>query len=322
MAQPTQSAVHVDRPLTNISVAYIQEQSRFIASTVFPVIPVEKQSDKYFTYTKNDWFRDEAQLRGDATEAAGSGYNLSTDNYTCDVYAMRKDVGDQVVENSDSPIRPFEDATRFVTQKLLLKQEIQWVTDAFADSIWDTNVTGGTNFTKWSDEADSNPIDDVALGMETILQNTGMMPNTLVLGYQVFRQLKQHPDLIDRMKYTGIGAVKPPTTEMLAGLFEVDRVLVASAVKATNVEGATVAYSFTFGKNAGLYYVNPSPGTLAPSAGYTFVWRDVSQGMGLDIGIKRYRIETIAANRVEGQIAWDNKIVGSDLGYMFLSAVA
>jgi len=76
MSQPTSNDVHVDAILTNISVAYIQEQSAYIASQVFPIIPVEKQSDKYFTYAKGDWFRDEAQLRAPATESAGSGTRL------------------------------------------------------------------------------------------------------------------------------------------------------------------------------------------------------------------------------------------------------
>ncbi|NBO09074.1 MAG: hypothetical protein EBV30_06965, partial [Actinobacteria bacterium] len=68
MAQPTSGDVHVDAILTNISVAYIQEQAAYVASRIFPTVPVEKQSDKYFIYTKGDWFRDEAQLRAPATE--------------------------------------------------------------------------------------------------------------------------------------------------------------------------------------------------------------------------------------------------------------
>ena len=64
MGQPTRSSVHVDAVLTNISIAYIQDRSKYIATKVFPIIPVDKLSDVYFSYTKNDWFRDEAQRRG------------------------------------------------------------------------------------------------------------------------------------------------------------------------------------------------------------------------------------------------------------------
>jgi hypothetical protein len=78
MPQPTQGSVHVNRPLTMISVAYMQDQAEFIADKVFPVVPVDKQSDLYYVYTKNDWFRDEAKPRAAGTESAGGGYNLST----------------------------------------------------------------------------------------------------------------------------------------------------------------------------------------------------------------------------------------------------
>ena len=141
MAQPTANDVHIDAILTNISVAYIQDQNAFVASKVFPTIPVEKQSDKYFVYTKGDWFRDEAQLRAPATESAGSGYNLTTATYNTQVYAFHKDVDDQVRANADNPLNPDRDATAFITQRMLLRQEIQWASEFFTTGIWATDST-------------------------------------------------------------------------------------------------------------------------------------------------------------------------------------
>lgn len=46
---PTQGNVHVDAILTNISVAFMQDQTQFGADRVFPIVPVQKQSDKFFT---------------------------------------------------------------------------------------------------------------------------------------------------------------------------------------------------------------------------------------------------------------------------------
>jgi len=319
MGQPTQGSVHVDVPLTNISTAYMQSQDAFIATKVFPIVPVSKQTDKYYTYTKNDWFRDEAQQRADATESAGSGYGLSTATYSCDVYAMHKDIGYQTRANADSQINLDRDATQFVTQRLLLRQEIQWVTDCFATSIWATDATPSN---LWSDYTASDPIEDVETGKETILSTTGQMANTLVLGYQVYRKLKNHPDIIDRIKYTQGVTGRTVTPELLAAMFDVDRVLVARAIKATNVEGETAAYSFTHGKHALLLHVATSPGLLTPSAGYTFTWQGVSSGLGANVGITRMDMPTKKSERIEGEVAWDNKIVGTDLGYFFNGAVA
>lgn len=318
MPQPTLNQVHVDAILTQISVAYIQSQENFISTKVFPLIPVDKRSDKYYVYDKNDWFRDEAERRAPATESAGTGYNISTDNYSAEVYAVHKDVDNQVVANSDIPLNPFRDATRFVTQKMLLRQEIQWAGDYFTTGVWDTNVT---LVDSWDDFASSDPIDDVEEGKQTILSTTGFLPNTLVLGYEVFRKLKNHPDIIDRIKYTQFRVV---AEDLISTLFGVERVMVAKAIKATNVEGAAVeAYDFSIsGKKALLMYVAPSPGLYEPSAGYTFAWRGVSQGLGDTIGVTRIPMRLKKAERVEAEKAWDNKVVAADMGYFWDNAVA
>jgi len=319
MPQPTTNDVHVDAILTNISVAYIQDQGNFIANQVFPSVPVEKQSDKYFKYTKGDWFRDEAQLRAPSTESAGSGYSLSTDTYSTSVYAFHKDVDDQVRANADNPLNPDRDATTFVTQRMLLRQEIDWNTNYFTTGIWDTDVVGGSDFTVWSNYTSSDPIEDIETGKSTMLTNTGFMPNTLVIGYDVFRQLRHHPDIVDRIKYT---SSEVPAEGILSRLFGVDRVLVTRGIKNSGAEGAADSFAQIHGKNAALYYVAPSPGLLTPSAGYQFAWRGVSDGMGQNIGISRFRMPELRADRIEAQMAWDYKVVSTDLGYFFSACVA
>ena len=316
MPQPTSSQVHVDAILTNISVAYMQMAENFIATKVFPVVPVSKQSDKFFTYTKNDWFRDEAQRRADATESAGGGYNLSTDSYQADVYAFHKDIGDQTRANADAPINVDREAAEFVTGRMLLKMETQFVSNFFTTSVWATDSTP-TNL--WSDYTSSDPIGDIETGKRTILSTTGYEPNTLVLGYDTFIQLKNHPDLVDRIKYTSSQVL---SESLLASLFGVPRVMVAKSLKATNNEGGSEAYAFNYGKNALLTYSAPSAGLLQPSGGYVMSWTGVSQGLGATIGTSRIRMEQFKADRIEAEVAFDMKVIGSDLGYFFSACVA
>ena len=218
MAQPSSPDVHVDGPLTNISVAYIQAADSFIAGKVFPEIPVEKISDKYFEFPKGDWFRDEAAVRGEAAESAGSGYGVnSSANYNCRTWAFHKDVPARVVANADNPLNPLGEAAEFVTQRILVRMERLWVTSFFSTGLWDTEATPSN---LWSSYTSSDPITDLETGVETILEATSFPPNTLVLGYKVWRQLKHHPDIVDRFKYTSSESI---TTDMLANLLELDR---------------------------------------------------------------------------------------------------
>ena len=325
MPQPTGSQVHVDAILTNVSVAYMQKAENFIADKVFPIVPVDKQSDKYFVYDKNDWLRDEAQVRTDGTESVGSGYNISTATYYADVYAIHKDVGDQTRANADAPINVDREAAEFVTQRLLTRREIQFVSDFMTGGVWGNTATGVSGspssgqVRQWSDYTNSDPIDDIEEAKADILSVTGLAANTLVLGYDVFRQLKNHPDLVDRIKYTSSQTI---TEDMLARMFDIERVLVSKSIKATNAEGATGAYAFTTGKSALLAHVAPAPGLLTPSAGYIMQWTGVSAGLGATIGTSSFRLDSLRATRIEAELAFDNKVVAADLGYFWQTVVA
>lgn len=325
MSQPTLSQVHVDAILTNASVAYIQSADNFIANKVFPIVPVDKQSNLYFKYTKEDWFRDDARVRADGAEAATSGYGLTTDSYFAHVYAVKKAVGDQTMANFDSPLDPLRDAAKFTAQLILNRMENQFVSDFVTTGVWGKDYTGVASspstdqFIQWSDLANSDPIQNIETGKAQVLSTTGFEANKLVLGYETYKTLRNHPDIIDRVKYTGRDV---PDTAYLAQLFGVDEVLVAKAVKNTATEGQTGSFSFTFGKGALLVHSAPNPGILTPSAGYSFQWRGVSEGLGLTVGTKQYRLEQNAATYVESQVAFANKVVAPDLGVYFASAVA
>lgn len=324
MAQPGVGGVHTDSVLTNISVAFMQDQTKYIAQQVFPVVPVDKASNLFYKYDQEDWFRDEAAKRADATESAGSGYEVGKDSYNCDVYAFHKDVGDQLVANADAPLQPLKEAAQFVAARMLLRQERSFVNDFLTTGVWSNefagvaSAPGATGFIKWSDFAASDPILDIDKFKESIAGKTGYDPNVLTLGKNVFTKLKNHPDIIDRIKYTSSENV---TTDLLARLFEVDKVLVSRSMFASNKEGQAAAYSYNFADSLLLTHSASTPGLLTPSAGYTFAWNGVSDGAGLAIGTTQFRMEHLRAERIESQSAWDNKVIAADLGALATAVI-
>lgn len=334
MPNPYLSQVHVDRPMTNMSVAYIQSETAFICQQVFPMVPVDKKSDRYWVYTKDDWFRDDAQLRAPNTESAGGGYDLdSTPTYNCLVYAYHRDIDEQEDANADVPLNMERDATRFVTRKLLLRQEIQFISDYFTTGKWTgsntgTDLTVGAGFALTWDDPSSTPIEDIQVQQLAILQNTGFEANTLVLGFAVYQKLVRHPDVIDLIKY-GAGPGNPAIANeaALAKIFGVDRVVVAKAVKNTAVKtqgSNTFTGAMIAGKHALLCYVNPSPGIMEPTSGYSFMWKGISRGIGTTVSAYRIPMPWLGLStvRIEAEVAWANKIVGADLGAFFSAVVA
>ena len=326
MPQPFLGSVHVDRPLTTISVAFIQAQDAFV-STVHSVVPSDKKSNLYFTYNQNDWLRDEAKPRGPSEESAGGGYNIANTSFVCQVYAYHKDVDPQISLNSDDPLDAKRDAIKFVTRKLLIRQERQFMTDVMAASVWTGSSTAGdiTPSPTWDDPT-STPIEDVQVQQAAILAGTGFLPNVFYLSFQVYQKVVRHPDIIDLIKYgASDGAPAIANEEALAKIFGVDEVIVSKGVFASNAENATAVYALMASKNAMLLYVPDSPGLYTPSSFYTFMWTGVSYGMGKTIGAYEIPMPWIGGLtnvRVEGQIAFTNKIVGATLGAYFTAAVA
>jgi len=332
MRQPTLGDVHVNRPLTNISVAYSQEAAgvEFVADRAFPGIPVENKSDLYYTYKRADFNRDEMQKRALATESAGTGYGLdSTGTYNCDVWALHKDVDDQIRANSDSPLAPDRDATIFLTNKALIRREAQWVSQYFKTGIWTGEVGGqaaadSTHVAYW-DYATAQPIVDIRHAKtQARLNSGGFVPNIGVFSRPVFDKLVDHPDFVDRVKY-GQTAPNPAmaTRRIMAEILELEEVLVVDAVYNAAAEGATEATTFIGGLSAALFYRPRNPGLMTPSAGYTFNWTGlIGSTGGAGVRIKTFRMEHLASDRVEIDAAFDMRVISKDCGFFFNNVIS
>lgn len=326
---PNRGSIHIDSALTNMSVAYIQEETSFIADQVFPMVPVQKKSDRFFVYNKGDFFRDEAKERAPGTESAGGDYDLdNTPSYYARRYAFHKDVTDEDRENADSPLKPDEDATQFVTQKMLLRREAVFASKFLTTSVWGTDVGGvasaatpGTSFIKWSDYSASNPAKDVRFLKTLIAGKTGFDPNVLTLSYDVYNVLLDHPLVLDRIKYTNT-AVPGKVASIMAALFDVEKVVVAKSVVNSAAKGATDNINFAISNRALLSYAAKKPGIKTPSAGYNFAWTGLLGSGAYGNRIVKFPVPLrgIETVRIEGEMCFDCKVVGADLG-VYLSSV-
>jgi len=330
MPQPTNSDVHVNRPLTNVSVATMQKATNFIASRAFPTVPVAKQSDAYFLYDNAFWNTDQMKKRGPGAETPGSGYEIDSSNtYFADVWGVHKDVADQIRANSDAPINLDREATDFVTMKALIRREKEFVSTAMTAAVWTRDYDGvsaspsTSEVLQWND-ASSTPIEDISDARYDIMKLTGYEPNKLILGAPVYKELINHSDIIDRLKAGQTpGGPAMANAVRLAQIFEVDEVLVMKAIENTAAEkAASASHDFIGGKDALLVYAPPAPGVMTPSAGYTFVWTGLLGAGPQGNRITRFRMDALASDRVELEIAFDIKLISANLGAFWDGVVA
>lgn len=329
MANPTQSDLHVNVPLTNVSIAYIQKSDVYIADKVFPRVPVPHQSNLYYRYAKKDWRRTDVQRRAPGTETVGIGWNVDTDSYFCHVYGVHKDIDDQVRANADSVFKLDSDATAFVTNQLLMKRDLDWAAAFFRKGVWDVDMEladTDSNATKvrW-DRATSDPIKLISDLQVTGVLTTGHKYNTMVVGANVMNALKNHPEILDRIKYTQKGIV---TEDLIATLFDVKKIYTSYATlsEGPDVNDARLGdelseHKFVCDPNSVLLCNTvESPGLMTPTAGYTFTWNGYLAGNNHGIRMSRFRMEHIRSDRIEGEMTYDMKVVCPDMG-LFISKV-
>jgi hypothetical protein len=324
MANPTPGDVYVSTPLTNVAIGFMQSDTEFVASRVFPNVPVQFQSGTFWKYSRAAWNRTDAKPRAPGTESAGSGWDLETDTYYANVKAVHTDIDDQTRANADTIFNLDRDGTEFVTRQILLRRELDWVTNFLTAGVWDTDLTGvaaapgAGQFLQWNDAA-STPIADIKAQVIALTQLTGFRPNTLVLGPEVYDALTEHPDIIERIKYSERGIVG---NDLLAALLGVPRIFVPYAVRNTAAEGAAESNAFIHSTNALLVYAAPNAGIRTPSGGYTFSWRGYLGMTDLGTRVKKFRMEEIASDRIEAESAYDMQVVAPEMGTLFASAVA
>lgn len=334
---PLPSAVHVNRPMTNMSLAYMQAQSNFVASQVFPTIAVNKQSDFYFSFPKGTFYKNKMKTRGLSEESPLIAFGVQSETpYNCVVKSVAEPVDDRLRANVDDPIQIDRIVSLQLTMSDLIERESRWIAAFFGASIWTGDYTGvsasptTSQFLQWDNSASDPIVDVVNAKARAFLAMGGVEPNVMVMGKPVFDILLQHPDIIDRIKYGQTpGSPAMVTKEMLAALFGVDRIVVASAIQDTSVDGpaTTTTLAYIAGKHVGLFYVPPSPGLMQMAPGYTFAWNGY---LGLGSGsynamgsrIRNWRQESIRSDVFEIESAIDMKLVCADAGTMLLSAVA
>jgi hypothetical protein len=316
MPLPTINDVQaVDPVLTNMLVAYMQAATRFVASRVFPEVPVEKDSGTYYIVTKKYFMSDTMLPRAPGDDFTRSGFGVSTTTYTTLQQALATPIADEVRANSQVPMELESLAIEWLALKNLIKKERAFAADFMTTSVWETDDDNST--TDWDDFSNGDPVADIKTAIRTISNSTGYKANTLVCGAIVDDALTNHPDILDRIKYVQVASAGNVTNAM-ADVFGLESYLPAIASYNSADEGQSFTASAIIDDDALVTYVKPgSVGTFSVTAGKTFTWLP-GGGSGL---ISVAREDTKDSDLVKMKAQWDQKAVATDLGYFFSDVV-
>jgi hypothetical protein len=310
---PTANDLHVTQLLTGISTAY--RNDGHIWRDVLPPVPVARKKDSIRNFNQSDWLKVEARQRSQNVRGARGGYRVGTDTYTCIEYSMSTDVTDDERDMANIADDPDVDATVFCSDQVNARMEKLASAVVFGSGNYasgNTSTLAGAN--QWSDGA-SDPIGNCRDAKETVSSKIGRDPNTLVIGAAVWRQLQDHPDIVDRFVNTQTGIITPA---MVAQLFELDRILVGKAIEVTTLEQATtVTTARIWGKQAAFLYLPTGPSLRTPAYGYTLIHG------GTDFLTETWRNgDGATSDAVRVRTAAVHKVLATQAGYLYSDAVA
>ena len=252
--------------LTNVSVAF--KSPNYKIEEILPRVPVSKTTAKYYVFDKEN-LRITETARAGKTVSNEVTYTVSTGTYTMIRHSNHGLIDQEDRDNAaGTALSPDADMTEVLTEKMLARMEYEGERLIFDTVDYATgNKAAITGTAKWDVGTIADPIGQIESASLTILKKIGRRPNTLVLGAEVWKAIKTSNAVRDNIKYTGFGV---PTEEIVAKMFDIDKVVRAEGTYNSVVEGQTDSLLFLWGKRAALLYVSPTPALKSPTFGYIF----------------------------------------------------
>lgn len=256
--------VHVNTPLTNFALQF--RNRAFVADEVFPILPVVKESDLYYTFSREE-LRDIDSLRAPGALAREIEWVPSTATYVAQEYAMRHLLPDRIVNNADSPVRPKINTTAKLMKWLMLgvEKRVQAVCQNSGNAVATVAASPKWDGTSPTIEKDFDTAKD------SVRNNAGVEPNAFVLAENVKDVVKRDSTLRDLIRYViNMGAGNrellmngdlPPVLFNMA-------VIVAGAVEDTSKYGASSSISKIWGDSVPVFYRELAPSLDAVTWGY------------------------------------------------------
>ena len=306
--------LHIDAVLSNLTIGF--RPTGMIADQVFPVVNVDKETNFYYVWPREEWFRLKNSERSRGTAAKKINTTVSTDTYVVKNYALGIDVPYEDIGNADDALELQQSNANLIKDSLMLNWE-----DRLAVLLGNTANHGANNVLaqNYANQANTDPVADIDAGLETIRSTTGMEANVMIVSMPSWRRLRRHPNLIEYIRgkgdNVGGGGV---TQQQVANAFEVSKVLIGRGIKNTAGEGEAGAYSDIWSQNIILMHVAPSPGRMVATYGYTFQW--VPPGFPAAFTVRRLDDDRNMVETQELHHFQDEKICSTALGYIIQNA--
>jgi hypothetical protein len=310
-------------PLTNMTLAYKNEATDFVADKIFPPVSVQKDAGKIYSFGKQ-------ALRAYNTEKAnGASYNevkvkvAANDHYFLQSRGLFARLTKDDVMNAETPLDAQGDTAEMLMQNMLIDRE-RVASAAISTSTISQNTTlTGTD--QWNDYANSDPFADIRLARDTIYASTGKEANSMLLQRNVLSTLLDHPKVVERFS-GAVVVTEDMVLREIKKVFGIENLYVgrAQAVLANlDDDDADDVLTPLWAKQCVVYYSETSPKLKSLSFGKTYELKagPVAESMQGD-ALGQERITHDLQSIVAVKDKYDQVIVDANCAYLIQDAIA
>lgn len=302
---------------TAIALAYTNRD--FIAEQVLPRMTVNERTFKWDLRTKADLFNIPDTRVGrkgapNEVEFSASEQSSFVNDYGLDDVVPQEDID---AAQGKPGLNPLGRATEGIMELVGLDREKRVADLVFAAATYPAaNKSTLAGATQWSDIT-SDPITAIMTAKEGSLVDM----DTLVIGSQVWLQLRKHPKIVAAALPQGgnasVGGIA--SLQAVADLFEVRQILVGRAWYQSAKVGQTPVYARLWGKHAALIRNVPAAGLRGN--GITF-GGTAQYGTRIAGTMPEPKVGLRGATRCRAGESLKELIMASDAAFFFENAVA
>ena len=314
MSRPTVAQVRaVANPiLTNMLVAFRNEEQSYIAGKAVPVVPVAESSGTYFKFTKKFWFADQLERRAYGDDYNRGGYEMETDTYTTEQWGIEHLIPDELRSESQLPLTLESLGVEWLNMQAAIRLEADFASNFFAASVWTSEDLNSA--TDW--DSTGTPVTDAETARRTVRQLTGRAVDSLAMGEIVWSGLLINSQIVDLMKYTN-SQNHAQRSALVASVMGVENLYVSQAVHNTANLGQDISLSAIMDDDALFFIKGQGTDMNTVSSFKRFTW----QAGGGEGQIMSYRSDENDSDVLKYKEQGDFKLVSADTGYFFQDIV-
>jgi len=255
MATPSSAITRFDLSLSYYEFSLRANQQKMIGLQVLPPVGVSQEAADFIKVEVESLMKEpEDTSRAPYGGYNRAGWNWTKDSYACVEHGVEEPADDAVIERYGDIVRVEQIAVARAVNRILQRLEQDIATAVFNTTTWTGAALTTAISTTWDTKATADPIADIDGARESVKSSCGMAPNAVVMTDSDFINCIRTDRIEGLLKYDAMEVlmamqggrninVVNSAAQALAGLFQVEKVLVGQSFQNTSDEGIDVSFS-------------------------------------------------------------------------------